>query len=313
MYWVRLSCEFQCRACGRLSPLNYLDLDGSVRCLYCGLDQAFARGSWTRALEHAHALGDLGGPHAESREPHPWLSIAVENPWRGKVTAEDVQSGLITERGMQIPSSLRVEASLDDPSCVACSVKLVVQRQGAGQVRTSCPRCGTTDQFVMPSEAPGFCAGIRAVIASEHSTEYKPTRVECDAAHPDAVSLACPGCGASLQMNPGTRLAVCQYCRTTSRIPEKTFARGGVSNAQRESFWVAFEGPSLLRKQLLREPGVPGRAQPLLDGTVAEPEVRKRPSLAELVAMVALPLILLALYGFVDLVLLADYVTELPF
>lgn len=312
MYWVEVQCEFQCRACGRLSPINYLDLDGSVRCLYCGLDQAFARASWTRALDHAHALGDLGAAHAESREPHAWLSIARENPMKGKTSAEDVQSGMVSERGMQFPTSLRIDARLREPQCQACSVPLVVQRQGPGQVHTTCPCCGSRDQFAMPIEAPGLCAGLRAVIASEHSTEFKPTRVQCDAAHPEAVTLECPGCGAAIGMNPGTRLAVCQYCRTTSRIPEKAFARAG-ADAKQEPFWLAFDGPSLLRKQLLREPGVLSPTTPLLEAKLAEPPVRKRPTAVELGLMVALPLVLLALYAFVDLVLLADYVSELPF
>src|SRR5687768_8175247 len=101
--WVAIECEFQCRACGHLSPLNQLDVDGSVRCLLCGLDQAFAQSSWRLALDAAHALADLGGAGAEGQHPHPALSIAAENPHLSARTATHTQSGIVIERGMQVP------------------------------------------------------------------------------------------------------------------------------------------------------------------------------------------------------------------
>ena len=61
-YWVAVRCSFQCRSCHFLSPLDSLDIDGSVECAQCGMPQRFDVKAWHEALAFAHEVGDLGFP-----------------------------------------------------------------------------------------------------------------------------------------------------------------------------------------------------------------------------------------------------------
>lgn len=313
MYWVSVRCEFQCRACGHLSPLNFLDLDGSVRCLRCGLDQAFARASWEQVLEHAHSVGDLAGS-AEGREPHALYSIAGENPFAAVRSARHTQSGFVTERGMQIPTSVQLQADLDPPTCDGCQSALIIQRGGPGEVRTTCSRCSATRSYQLPAEAPKIAPGIVGVIASEHRSDCPATRVQDDVARPGAIAVLCPACGGQLSPTRDSPFATCGFCRTTSRIPQKTLFRVGGEMAKPERFWLAFQGPSLLRKKLERDPSVP------TDVAIAAREAklqvapkRKKPAPADVALVVVLPLLVLVAVAVVDLLILGALELDLPF
>jgi hypothetical protein len=313
VYWVSFRAEFQCRACGHLSPLNCLDLDGSVRCLRCGLDQAFATSAWQRAIEHAHALGDLAGSD-EGRHPHPIYSIAAVNPFRTSTTANDDQSGFAIEQGVMVPKSVRSTAAVGQPSCKRCNVPLVCERAGAGRITTRCTRCNETRSYALPVEAGRLFPALVGVIAGEHRADQPPTRVAAETGSESAMALACPGCGAALTVAPGTRLATCEYCRTTSRIPDKTYYRAGGDAVQVEIWWLAFEGPSATRKRLERDPDFPPDAGDLGSNLIAElPPKRKRPRPAELALVVGLPLLFLLGIAALDLLILGSLDLALPF
>jgi len=308
MYWVAITCEFQCRACSHLSPLNYLDLDGSVRCLRCGLDQAFARAAWQRALGHAHAVGDLAGS-PEGRHPHPVFSIAKENPFAKARGGRDSQSGFATERGVQIPTNVQVSAEVGTPDCEKCRVPLVVQRRGPGQIHSSCPRCGEARTYVLPPEGPRISPGLVGVMATEHRTDTPMTRVED---RPGAVAILCPSCGGALEVARDSRFATCTYCRTTSRIPEKTLYRSGSEAVTPERIWLAFEGPSQMRKKLERDPSVPIESSTQqTDLKLQVPPKRKKPAPGDLMLVVLLPLLFVLLVGLVDQVILEGLEVDL--
>jgi hypothetical protein len=311
VYWVSFRCEFQCRACGNLSPLNYLDLDGSVRCLRCGLDQAFATSAWQRALEHAHAVGDLAGS-PEGRQPHPIFSIASENPYRDTNTATDQQSGFAFQQGLQVPTTMRSTATLGQPSCTKCNVPLQAQRTGPGRIETRCTRCGEARSYALPAEASRVFPALVGVIAGEQRVDRPATRVASEVGDSGAVALSCPGCGASLSVAPGTRLATCEYCRTTSRVPDKTYYRAGGDAVQAETWWLAFDGPSATRKKLERDPNFPREAGDIGSDLQADkPPRRKRPGPGELALIVGLPLLFVLAAAVVDLVLLGGLELDL--
>lgn len=313
MYWVAVSAEFQCRACGHLSPLNYLDLDGSVKCLRCGLDQAFARSSWKTAIEHAHAVGDLGGS-PEGRHPHPHISIAADNPYRDTVSARHQQSGFAIERGVQVPVSLAISASIAQPSCEKCRAPLLTERGVPGEVKTRCATCGETRSYRLPLEATGLVDGLVGVMAGEHRSDQLVTRVEVDTSQPELLTLRCPSCGANLPATSATRHVVCGFCRTSSRLPEKTFFRGGRETATAEQWWLAFEGPSLMRRRLERDPTVPcSNGDDLPDGKIETPPKRKHPPLAEVLMVVLLPLLFLLAVGLADRLIVQRFDLDLRF
>lgn len=311
MYWVQVSIEFQCRACGHSSPLNHLDLDGSVRCLRCGLDQAFAQSSWRQAIEHAHAVGDLAGS-PEGRHPNAWLSIANENPFKDAHGASHQQSGFVTERGMQVPTSLSMVATAGDPTCEKCQVPLGFQRQGP-DLRSSCPRCNETRTYRLPPSALGFVPGLVGAMTDEHRSDQLVTRVEDDRGSPGAVALLCPSCGGGLSVSPGQRIASCAYCRTSSRIPEKTLYRTGDPNVRPEPWWLAFEGPSRKRRLLERDPTLPREPyDDLTDVKAVDPPKRKRAAPADVMLVIVLPLLFLLVAGLLDFLVFQPLGLELP-
>lgn len=305
VYWVRVSAEFQCRACGHASPLNHLDLDGSVRCMRCGLDQRFASNSWREALEHAHAVADLAGS-PEGRRPSPWLSIASDNPFKGVTSAEHRQSGFATERGMQIPTSMVMTASLGEPECEVCRVRLGFQRLGS-ELRSTCPRCAEARSYGLPPIARSLARGLVGVMTAEHRSDQPITRVKDDIEHPGAVALACPSCGGGLSVAPGVRVVTCSYCRTSSRIPEKTLFQLGSTDVQPEPWWLAFEGPSTKRRLLERDPALPAD---LTDTSTDVQDVqlppKKRFAPTDVALIVVLPLICLLVAGAIDYFVLQE-------
>ena len=90
LYFVQATCQFQCRGCARLAPLDTVDLDGTVRCVLCGLKQAYDPGTWKEGLAWAHGVGDLAD--GEGLHPSETWAIGAENPHRdlGRTAATDV-------------------------------------------------------------------------------------------------------------------------------------------------------------------------------------------------------------------------------
>lgn len=308
---MKVNAEFQCRACGHLSPLNHLDLDGSVRCLRCGLDQAFAETSWQKALAHAHAVADLAGA-PEGRKADECFSIEQENPFRAGPSALYQESGFVLERGMQIPSTMRLYAELGEPRCEPCGGVLQLDARAA-DLHLRCTHCNDARVYRLPPEALRLSPGLVAVIQDEHRSDQLVTRVEESTSDPGVVALRCPSCGGGLQVRPGTRVVTCTYCRTSSRIPQKTLLRTGDPNVQKEAWWLAFQGPSPLRRKLERDPRSPREpGDELTDIKVREPDKAKRPRGLDLALVIALPLLLLAFAGLLDLFVLEAFELDLP-
>lgn len=217
------------------------------------------------------------------------------------------------EGGVQVPTSLHIRAEVGHPSCEKCRATLVVQRGAVGEVRSSCPRCGESRSYRLPAEAAAIAPALIGVMANEHRSDCMPTRVENDATRPGAIALACPGCGAHLELAEGARFATCTYCRTTSRIPEKTLYRSGSEAAKPEPFWLAFEGRSARRMQLERDPSVfLDDAATKSDLKVQVPPKRKRMPPAELMLVVLLPLALVVAVGLADLLLFGGLELDIP-
>ncbi len=275
VYWVAIRSEFQCRACGKLSPINHLELEGEATCLHCATNQAFDAGQWREALAHAHAVGDLAGPDPEGRRAHALLSIASANPMReigvSETFSEHSQGGVSVEGAVTVTRSLRVRVSpghpLDDNGRPLRLQRRPDPRGDVIVARSIRERA----EYALPPETARAAPALRGVIAVDHRCDRPPVRLQLGTSETDA-ALRCPSCGAPLEPPEGARVVSCRYCSTTARIPERTLIQFG-QRPRLELWWLAFHGPSPLRLRL--EAGARG------------PESHERPPATELAKLLA--------------------------
>jgi LSD1 subclass zinc finger protein len=233
-YWVCIECDFKCRACGFKVPLNHLDMDGAMLCARCGLEQAFEVVRWREALGHAHAVGDFfrdGG------------AGGLENPFRTVGTSRT--SATVTTEGA---NALEITASPGGPLCTACRSPLDVEIAGEGTSTVSCKACGERASYAVPAAARKMARALRAIVATEHRTDRPEVTVE-EASGATAIAVKCPSCSAPLEVTEDSRFVACAYCKTTSRIPDRTWFRLRGGEPATESMWLLFSGPSPLREE----------------------------------------------------------------
>jgi Zn finger protein HypA/HybF involved in hydrogenase expression len=256
--WVAIRCSFQCRSCHFLSPLDELDIDGSVECAQCGQAQRFDVEAWHEALDFAHAVGDLAFPLPEGRLSHPHIWIGSDNPFMAightEVFAEHRQSSTRTSEGVTIHRSLFIEAAPGHPVCATCQQPLELELRGAG-VEATCPGCASRASYQLPQGAQRYCEGLAGVVADIHRSDRRRARIETTAGGP--VALKCPECGGAL---PATREHVleCSYCGTASLIPAPARLREPGAPLTPDIWWLAFRGASKLRAEL-EEPPPPAK------------------------------------------------------
>ena len=247
--------DFECRGCGLRSPVS-LAFHAEAECHRCGLVQAFAPGQWEEAIETAHGVADLSGPDPEGRFRGVGPSIAAKNPRKSlgleHTRTEHTQSTTIFEGGTMKRLTLRVSVSPGHPVCAACHVPLGVAIDGRGNAETRCPRCGDRAAYALPAGAAEKAPMLRAAIGPDQRTDRPAAKI----ARGDAAGVAaiqCPSCGAALAVTPGAELATCQFCRTTSRVARRAFARASGAAPPFEPFWVLLQGPSKQRGELVAE------------------------------------------------------------
>ena len=259
--WVAVRCSFQCRSCQFLSPLDELDIDGSVECAQCGQAQRFDVEAWHEALAFAHAVGDLAFPMPEGRLSHPAIWVGDDNPFgmvgHTEVFSEHRQSSVQVTHGVTVHRSLFVEAAPGHPTCGACHALLDVVI-GAGGTEATCRKCGNGATFALPPGAGQYCDGLVAVVADAHREDQQRARLEVTADGP--VSLKCPECAGAL---PATRERVlrCSYCGTASLIPVQARLRDAGQVLTPDIWWLAFAG-ACTRRGELEEPPLPKADEP---------------------------------------------------
>lgn len=252
-YFVGVRCQFQCRGCGRLAPLDEIDLDGLVRCALCGLTQAYDATVWAEAIGHAHALGDLAG--GEGLFPHTRWAIP-RNPFhdlgRSRATVVTTLTGVAQRGGLEVQRSLRMVAGPGHPLCSRCHAPVLVESRGEGRAQTRCTGCGNTLGYAVPAGVLRVDRGLVAVLAEGHRDELHEART-LDAGAGAAVGLGCPGCGAPLKVEGHARTVTCAFCHLVSRIPGEFGV--GAREAPPTPFWLVFSGPSAQRGELERPSG----------------------------------------------------------
>jgi len=244
--WVSVRCSFDCRVCGRRSPLDHLDADGVIFCMLCGTEQAFAPRAWRALLELAHDLGDLGWPKPEGRNPHAEISIERANPYHdvGVRSATRVWA----EERSETANPLHAKLGPGHPLCRTCHEPLAAAPEGA-TARVSCARCHEEVVYTVPEAARKAHASLVAVLADEHRRDHAAARIEQGSATA-AVAVACPSCGASLVPDAKSPLLTCAYCKTVSRVPARAFHGLTGAEPRVEPFWLLLAGPSAARRAI---------------------------------------------------------------
>jgi hypothetical protein len=249
-YWVAVRCSFQCRSCSFLSPLDELDIDGSVECGQCGMHQRFDVSAWNEALAFAHEVGDLAFPPPEGRHPHPAIWIGTDNPHTSvgytEQFGEHRQSSTYDDQGVTMHRSLFIQATPGHPVCEQCGVPLEVTL-GQGQTTTRCAKCNATAQYALPTDAQSYSEALCGVVASNHGIDQKRARLESVAGGP--VALKCPECGAALSASRD-RVIQCAFCGASALIPTQARLRDASATLVPEIWWMAFSGPSAKRHSL---------------------------------------------------------------
>jgi hypothetical protein len=229
-----------------------------VECAYCGLRQRFEPSTWTEAIEFAHAVGDLAGPGAEGRYPDPGIWIAPVNPFRdlGETLAfsEFRQSGFEISNGMTLPKSLVIQAGPGFPVCARCRVPVGVEVARDGRTTTTCSSCAERATFALPERARQYGEALVAVVAEEHRTSHVQA-TQMAPSETGVSAIACPTCGAPLELHGGDRTIRCKFCGAFCRVPGKVLVRSGQETIEPEIWWMLFNGPSRKRRELERGSG----------------------------------------------------------
>ncbi|MBI2392983.1 MAG: zinc ribbon domain-containing protein [Deltaproteobacteria bacterium] len=246
-YWACvLECDFACRACGMRSPLDGLDLDGTVECRRCGVQQTFDLEQWDEVLNFAEDVADCAGPPGRlGKGPvdgNPYAEIGVTHTF-----AEKTLSGMIIDGEGMKPRNLRLRATPGVPLCERCHVPLDVQiDREEWKAQASCPRCHDRAVYDTPEGAFERNGDIAAVLADDHRCDREPVHVHASPGGA-AVAIACPRCDAALPVAGEATMVTCGYCGTPCRIPSRLLGKLASSAPKPKRWWILFDDDSYQR------------------------------------------------------------------
>ncbi|UJR78160.1 double zinc ribbon domain-containing protein [Sandaracinus amylolyticus] len=247
-YWVQVRTELTCRQCGRRSPLDALDLDGTVQCGHCGAAQAFDVDAWSEGLAHAHAVGDLAAPSMRGRD----VALPGGNPFAdiGDDSAHATleTTGMSIENGVMKTRNLALTAAPGQPLCTSCGCPVDVEVR-VDEATTRCVGCGERAQYRFPVRAKNMAPGLVAAIGDDLRVDRPDARLDATSAGM-VVAVRCPSCGAGLDVPEGAHAARCTYCGTQCRIPSRTLLALKKSPGAAAPWWMLFRGASALRGRL---------------------------------------------------------------
>lgn len=268
---VAILMQFRCRACGHLVPANYLDLDGSLGCARCGIEQAFAPERFRDVLLAAHDVGDLAGPHPEGHPAHRTEPIGRDNRYGGIGRTQPAITTTLRRRN-DTDLEVRLELTRGRRLCTRCQMPVELYPDGQGGVTTLCSYCQDRAQYGLPPGARELYPSLLGVVADEHRSDCQ--RSETVSSEGDAaVAIQCPSCHAPLRLSPTSALAHCPYCSTDSVIPARAWARAGGDDPSPQPWFALFHGPSSARKRLAMEAAMErsSRERGRVSGTRAAP------------------------------------------
>ena len=250
--FVKVHGHFECRSCGHGVVLNHLDLDGSVLCGKCGIEQKVKWQMWKSLITRAHDTADLGGDaKPEPKAPLWWFMRKVAgNRIASRYKAIGVSKSCFTEhRDSSLHNDLPYvfTSSPGHPVCTTCRMPLNVQ-VNERQLTTICPQCRTQSTYSLPEQASRYPALV-GVIAPAHHTDSIEAKTE-ESPDSTVVTISCPKCGGSLDSVELGEVSVCPFCGTTCHIPARILMRTGRDTTTPANWWMLFKGPCSLRKEI---------------------------------------------------------------
>jgi hypothetical protein len=249
-FWVGIEATLECRACGHASPCNHLDVEHTVTCLHCGLEERLDPNQWWGALAHAHAVGDLCGPHPEGRFPNELVSICRHNPFAevGLTRVSAQHHGSTPAPGQP---TLNVVATPGHPPCARCRTPLVLARVEPPELELECPNpeCGERTTTVLPEGVRVKIPDLVGILGREHEKGRRDVGIEHG---PQGLGFYCPSCASAVEVLSYSTLVECRLCHTVARVPDKALRILGFERPKTELWWLLFEGPSKLRSKLER-------------------------------------------------------------
>ncbi len=311
LIWVAVRASFQCRSCHFLSPLDELDIDGSVECAQCGIHQRFDVGAWQGALGFAHGVGDLAFPPPEGRHPSPYVWIGSDNPHirvgYTEVFDEHRQSSTAMVQGMTVHRSLFIQACPGYPVCAKCEGPMRVSLKG-DRTNTRCDTCGEQASYKLPPLAEQYQSSLAAVVAMAHRMDKPLALLDT---HGGTTTLKCGQCGGDLPVTKD-RVVECGYCNATNLVPPRGRARSTGETIKPEVWWMAFRGPSALRRVAEAPPAATGGIVKYVGGEthLEQAPKKKTLNLRQLLVSLVLPSIALVVGYFI---VQAFRLHELPF
>lgn len=313
-YWVQVRTELVCRQCGQRSPLDPLESDPTVSCGRCGTVQAFDATAWDGALAHAHAVGDLGGPDLHGKN----LSVGAKNPFAElgvtRAAAEHLESGMTITGGVMRTRNVAITAAPGHPLCSRCGCPIEIEARG-NEVVSRCKSCGEAARYRFPVEVMAMAPGLVTAIGDELRIDRPAAQLDATSAGA-VIAVKCPSCGGGLELEGGKHFAICRYCHTHCRIPQRTLLALHRDGGRPDPWWALFRGPSPMRSHLLAEgtafPSTASREDDDEDeerprrrkkskklAMIEQPETKRSPQ-GEVVAwalQITLPLLMVAIVG----------------
>lgn len=249
--------------------MNHPDLDGSVTCAYCGLEQTLDARVWSGVMSSAHELVDLCGVNPDVASAPESSPLKVDNPYRNiGVNASERSYEEAAVVGGRAPLEVRI--SPGQPLCAGCRTPLGWQMVGA-ELALACGACGRAERYAPVPAVSRLNPALSAVAAQPLRSDMRHVTSHVD---PDGVvQMICPNCGAPLAASPGSTQVVCSHCQSPSLVPNKLWFRLGVRAPRVEPIWMLFSGPSPRRQAL-------ANAASGVDPFEAELQARARAALA---------------------------------
>ena len=247
--FAKVHGHFECRSCGHGVPLNYLDLDGTVLCGKCGIEQKVNWQMWKALITRAHDTADLGGDAKPAPDAPLWWHMRkfTGNRIANRFKAIGVSKSCYTEhRDASLHNDLPYvfTSSPGHPVCIYCRKPLDVQLN-EGELITECPECRAQATYSLPELASRYPALV-GVIAPSNRTDS--TEIKTEKSHDGTVvTISCPKCGGSLESVELGEVSVCPFCGTSCHIPARLLQRNGREATAPAAWWMLFRGPCHLR------------------------------------------------------------------
>lgn len=225
-YWAAVRVTFTCNMCRFDVPLNHYEAGDAVVCPRCGLEQHYAATNWSKLVQLAHEVADLGRDRA--------LLARVDASW-----ATELDS-----LGWVVAGPMRV--TLGNPLCPACKAPVVTAESSAQSLLVGCSRCTERRRYARFSQLA--CAGV---VTDENEEGQREALVSGEG---DVTVLRCPNCSGPLEgVTAGDAVTTCTYCHVACRVSARNHLRAGHKDVSTRTWWLYFDRPTLRKLQALEE------------------------------------------------------------